>query len=221
LKHERKKQSVEVILFKKKKDRMANIAVQRIKREFKEVVKSEEVARCHIKVELINESFTELRGEIAGPPDTPYEGGTYVLEIKIPETYPFNPPKVRFITKIWHPNISSVTGAICLDILKDQWAAAMTLRTVLLSLQALLAAAEPDDPQDAVVAKQYKELPDIFKLTATHWSNAYAGAPAKVASYDDLVQKLVDMGIQEHNARVALSSSNWELDRATEQLFAS
>ena len=44
---------------------------------------------------------------------------------------------------------------------------------------------------------QYKELPDIFKLTATHWSNAYAGAPAKVASYDDLVQKLVDMGIQE------------------------
>ena len=89
-----------------------------------------------------------------------------------------------------------------------------------------MAAAEPDDPQDAVVAKQvsfvvridvaasvtyrsvhyrhpshfpaqYKEQPDTFKLTATHWSNAYAGAPAKVASYDDLVQKLVDMGIQE------------------------
>ena len=62
--------------------------------------------------------------------------------------------QVKFVTKIWHPNISSVTGAICLDILKDQWAAAMTLRTVLLSLQALLADAEPDDPQDAVVAKQ-------------------------------------------------------------------
>ncbi|KAH8040809.1 hypothetical protein HPB51_012979 [Rhipicephalus microplus] len=100
---------------------MANIAVQRIKREFKEVVKSEEVAKCAIKVELVNDNYTELRGEIAGPPDTPYEGGTFVLEIHVPETYPFNPPKVRFITKIWHPNISSVTGAICLDILKDQW----------------------------------------------------------------------------------------------------
>ncbi|XP_036790135.1 ubiquitin-conjugating enzyme E2 K-like isoform X7 [Oncorhynchus mykiss] len=148
---------------------MANIAVQRIKREFKEVLKSEETSKNQIKVDLVDENFTELRGEIAGPPDTPYEGGRFQLEIKIPETYPFNPPKVRFITKIWHPNISSVTGAICLDILKDQcsvtgaicldilkdqWAAAMTLRTVLLSLQALLAAAEPDDPQDAVVANQ-------------------------------------------------------------------
>nr|XP_023646403.1 ubiquitin-conjugating enzyme E2 K-like isoform X1 [Paramormyrops kingsleyae] len=122
---------------------MANIAVQRIKREFKEVLKSEEVrhvpppepatepgrralrpagtSKNQIKVDLVDENFTELKGEIAGPPDTPYEGGRYQLEIKIPETYPFNPPKVRFITKIWHPNISSVTGAICLDILKDQW----------------------------------------------------------------------------------------------------
>lgn len=54
-------------------------------------------------------------------------------------------------------------------------AAAMTLRTVLLSLQALLSAAEPDDPQDAVVAKQYKEHPEMFRQTATHWTFVYAG----------------------------------------------
>lgn len=54
-----------------------------------------QVAKCHIKLELKNDSFTELRGEIAGPPDTPYEGATYILDIKIPETYPFNPPKVQ------------------------------------------------------------------------------------------------------------------------------
>jgi len=50
----------------------------------------------------------------------------------------------------------------------------MTLRTVLLSLQALLAAAEPDDPQDAVVATQYKDAPEIFNKTARHWANVYA-----------------------------------------------
>lgn len=106
--------------------------------------------------------------------DTPYEFGTFLLEIHVPETYPFNPPKVKFLTKIWHPNISSVTGAICLDILKDNWAAAMTLRTVLLSLQALLASPEPDDPQDAVVASQYKENFEMFCRTAKHWTNSYA-----------------------------------------------
>lgn len=199
---------------------MANIAAQRIKREFKEVIKSEEVAKCAIKVELVNDSYTELKGEIAGPPDTPYEGGNFVLEIKVPETYPFNPPKVRFMTKIWHPNISSVTGAICLDILKDQWAAAMTLRTVLLSLQALMSAAEPDDPQDAVVAKQFKENSEMFQLTAKHWTNVYAGGPNKNREFNDKIRRLLDMGVEEHQARVALSSYNWDLERATEQLFS-
>lgn len=50
----------------------------------------------------------------------------------------------------------------------------MTLRTVLLSLQALLSAAEPDDPQDAVVARQYKENLEMFQITARHWTNVYA-----------------------------------------------
>ncbi|RZC38800.1 ubiquitin-conjugating enzyme E2-22 kDa, partial [Asbolus verrucosus] len=184
---------------------MANIAAQRIRREFKEVIKSEEVAKCAIKVELLNDSYTELKGEITGPPDTAYEGGIFVLEIKVPETYPFNPPKVRFITKIWHPNIS---------------AAAMTLRTVLLSLQALLSAAEPDDPQDAVVAKQFKENIEMFQMTARHWTNVYAGGPHVNKECDDKIKRLVDMGVEEHQARVALSSYNWDIERATEQLFS-
>lgn len=50
--------------------------------------------------------------------------------------------------------MSSANGAICLDILKDQWSPALTLKTALLSLQALLSTPEPDDPQDAVVAQQ-------------------------------------------------------------------
>ncbi|XP_026830483.1 ubiquitin-conjugating enzyme E2-22 kDa-like [Ooceraea biroi] len=170
------------------------------------------IAKCAIKVELVNDSLTELKGEIAGPPDTPYEGGNFVLEIKVPETYPFNPPKVRFITKIWHPNISSVTGAICLDILKDQWAAAMTLRTVLLSLQALLSAAEPDDPQDAVVAKQYKEHPELFRQTATHWTFVYAG--------DDKIRRLTDMGSRS-TMRESLYPRNWDLERANEHCLFS
>jgi hypothetical protein len=85
---------------------------------------------------------------------------------------------MKFITKSWHPNISSDSGAICLDILKTEWSPALTIRTALISLQALLSAAEPDDPQDAVVAKQYKEHHQEFMKTAKFWTETYAGAQA-------------------------------------------
>ena len=75
---------------------------------------------------------------------------------------------MRFETKIWHPNISSVTGAICLDILKNEWTPALTIRTALISLQALLCAPEPKDPQDAEVAKQYLTNRKLFEQTAKY-----------------------------------------------------
>lgn len=53
--------------------------------------------------------LAQLEGSFKGPPGTPYEGGTYCIEIKIFRDYPFHPPKMRFITKVWHPNISSQT----------------------------------------------------------------------------------------------------------------
>merc|ERR1711935_813967 len=160
-----------------------------------------------------------LFGEIPGPPDTPFAGARFQLDILIPPTYPFSPPKVKFLTKIWHPNVSSQTGLICLDILKDQWAAAMTLRTVMLSIQALMTAAEPDDPQDAVVAKQYSDNYNAFKLTAQHWATAYAGASYSNPDYESKLKSLKDMGVDEGAARVALSSCSWDVHKATEQLF--
>ncbi|XP_033110669.1 ubiquitin-conjugating enzyme E2 K-like [Anneissia japonica] len=198
---------------------MANIATQRVSRELNEVQRSEEAANSLIELKLVESNCTHLRGTICGPPDTAYEGGTFNLDINIPETYPFNPPKVKFITKIWHPNISSVTGAICLDILKDQWAAAMTLRTVLLSIQALLATPEPDDPQDAVVAKQYKENQSEFLKTARHWASAYAGARNK--DHPELhtkIEQLNGMGFDQESARSALSQCNWDLEKAIDHL---
>uniref|UniRef100_A0A8C9GEH7 E2 ubiquitin-conjugating enzyme n=1 Tax=Piliocolobus tephrosceles TaxID=591936 RepID=A0A8C9GEH7_9PRIM len=73
---------------------------------------------------------------------------------------------IKFNTKIWHPNISSQTGAICLNVLKSEWSPALTIRTALLSIQALLSDPEPDDPQDAEVAKMYKENYSLFIKTA-------------------------------------------------------
>ncbi|CAD7688456.1 unnamed protein product [Nyctereutes procyonoides] len=91
----------------------------------------------------------------AGPQDSPFEGGTFKLEVFLPEEYPVAAPKVRFMTKIYHPNVGKL-GKICLDILKDKWSPALQLRTVLLSIQALLSVPNPDDPLANDVAEPGK-----------------------------------------------------------------
>lgn len=62
-----------------------------------------------IDAESVGDSLTNLRGSFPGPPGTPYEGGKYEIAITIPNEYPFKPPVMKFITKIWHPNVSSQT----------------------------------------------------------------------------------------------------------------
>ena len=123
---------------------------------------------------------------------------------------------MKFDTKIWHPNISSATGAICLDILKNEWTPALSIRTALLSLQALMCAAEPDDPQDAVVAKQYKTEPDAFKKQAKEWTDKYAN-PAAVENAK--MSKLTDMGFTKEQAREALVKVGWDEEAAINSLL--
>ncbi|XP_026189855.1 ubiquitin-conjugating enzyme E2 27 [Cyclospora cayetanensis] len=164
-----------------------------------------------------NGDISHWRGWIKGPLDTPYEGGVFYLDIVIPGDYPYNPPKISFLTKVWHPNVSSQTGAICLDILKHEWSPALSIRTALLSIQAMLADPVPADPQDAEVAKMLIENPDLFHKTAKHWTETFAMQSSE--SQEDKVKKLTDMGFDSETARTALKNHNWDETSALNSLL--
>merc|ERR1719272_2182430 len=106
---------------------------------------------------------------VSGPEGSPYVGGTFKLELFLPKEYPMQPPKVRFLTKIWHPNINDI-GEICLDVLKDKWSPALQIRTVLLSIQALLSDPNPDDPLNNAAAEQWKKDKSGALRQAQDWT---------------------------------------------------
>ncbi len=84
-----------------------------------------------------------------------------------------DPPKVRFLTRLYHPNVDKL-GRICLDILKDKWSPALQIRTVLLSVQALLSAPNPDDPLANDVAEHWKRDEGGAIKEAKKWTMQFA-----------------------------------------------
>ncbi|CAD7955446.1 unnamed protein product [Amoebophrya sp. A25] len=177
-----------------------------------------------VTADAVGENIQLWEGKILGPEDSPYNGGIYKINIEIPDDYPYNPPKMKFATKIWHPNISSQTGAICLDVLGKEWSPALSIRTALLSIQALLSAPEPDDPQDAEVAKQYKSSRDEFLSTARYWTETYAIANGGAATqyenpHQGKINQILDMGFTEEQAKDALAQNGFKLQEAVQSLL--
>jgi len=120
-----------------------------------------------------DDDLFKWQATIMGPDDSPYAGGVFFLLINFPSDYPFKPPKIKFKTKIYHPNINA-QGGICLDILKDQWSPALTISKVLLSICSLLTDPNPDDPLVAEIAKIYKTDRKKYNKLATDATHKYA-----------------------------------------------
>lgn len=91
------------------------------------------------------ENFFKWIGTITGPEETVYKGQKYKLSLEFPNSYPYTAPVVKFITPCFHPNVD-LSGAICLDILKEKWSALYDVRTILLSIQSLLGEPNNDSP---------------------------------------------------------------------------
>jgi ubiquitin-conjugating enzyme E2 G1 len=121
---------------------------------------------------------------IVGPSDTVYEGGMFKAMLEFPQDFPQRPPKMKFITEIWHPNIHK-NGDVCISILhepgedrygyekaSERWLPVHTVETILISVISMLADPNDESPANVDAAKQ--------------WRNDFAGFKKKVAK---LVQK--------------------------------
>jgi len=145
---------------------------KRLHRELSEMTK-DPPAGCTAGL-LSHSDMTNWFATLAGPDGSPYEGGSFILTVRFPRNYPFKPPRIHFETKIFHPNISINSGAICLDILAEQWSPALTLSRVLLSILSLLTDPNPNDPLEGEPARLYKANRLLYEQTAREWTNKHA-----------------------------------------------
>ncbi|KAH9929476.1 ubiquitin-conjugating enzyme [Fomitopsis serialis] len=122
-------------------------------------------------------NFYEWEIMLIGPPDTIYEGGFFRARLSFPEEYPLLPPKMKFLTQMWHPNIYP-DGTVCISILHppgedqygyedsgERWLPVHTVESILLSVISLLSSEKPnlDSPANVDAAKEVRENFDAYR----------------------------------------------------------
>lgn len=115
------------------------------------------------------ENLFKWVGTICGAAETPYAGHTYRLSMEFPNSYPYLPPTVRFVTPCFHPNVDP-NGTICLDILKDKWSALYDVRTILISIQSLLAEPNVDSPLNVHASELWADQLEYKKYLDDHYA---------------------------------------------------
>jgi ubiquitin-conjugating enzyme E2 C len=131
-------------------------AVIRLQRELREFLQHD--SDGSISAFPREDDIFQWTASIQGSGATAYEGLEYRLNIQFPPDYPFRPPAVTFVTPCYHPNVEpKVGGYVCLDILREQWSAVLSLSSVLVSLQSLLSEPNCASPLNQEAAEAWRK----------------------------------------------------------------
>ncbi|KAK0086135.1 hypothetical protein PV325_003717 [Microctonus aethiopoides] len=149
-------------------------ATNRLQREINKLRENPpEGIACYQKDDQMN----HLIATILGPIGSPYEGGVFKLEVEVDDNYPFEPPSIKFITPIYHPNIDT-GGRICMDLLKmppnGGWKPTITLENLFIAVKLLLGNPNPDDPLMPDIATEYRFEKLEFEKKARSYTKEYA-----------------------------------------------
>jgi len=115
---------------------------KRVLSELKHVASSTPLEGIHIFP--AEDALNFWRALIEGPKGSPFEGGTFLLNIVVPEAYPFQPPKITFETPIYHCNVND-SGSICLEILKEKWNPTLSIHNCLEAVQKMIGSPDTDN----------------------------------------------------------------------------
>lgn len=108
------------------------------------------------------------------PENAPYNKGAFRIQIDFPAEYPFKPPKITFLTKIYHPNVDD-KGQVCLPIIhSDNWKPATKTEQVIGALIALVNEPEPEHPLRAELAEEYTKDKKKFMKNAEEFTKKHA-----------------------------------------------
>jgi ubiquitin-conjugating enzyme E2 A len=132
---------------------MSTVARKRLMRDFKRLQNDPPQG---IQAAPLDNNVMAWQAVIFGPDDTPWEGGTFKLLLEFTEDYPNKPPLVKFISKIFHPNVYA-DGKICLDILQNQWSPIYDIAAILTSIQSLLSDPNPASPANAEASQLFEK----------------------------------------------------------------
>ncbi|XP_055574130.1 NEDD8-conjugating enzyme UBE2F isoform X2 [Falco cherrug] len=112
------------------------------------------------------------------PDEGYYQGGKFQFEIEVPDAYNMVPPKVKCLTRIWHPNITE-TGEICLSLLREHsidgtgWAPTRTLKDVVWGLNSLFTdLLNFDDPLNIEAAEHHLRDKSPEEIPSGAWTSA-------------------------------------------------
>uniref|UniRef100_A0A8C2PNA4 E2 ubiquitin-conjugating enzyme n=1 Tax=Capra hircus TaxID=9925 RepID=A0A8C2PNA4_CAPHI len=104
------------------------------------------------------------------PERPPYNLKAFRLCISFPREYPFQPPTVKFTTRIYHPNVDR-DGRVCLPLItKKNWKASTKTCQVLEALNMLVNQPEPGEPVRLELAEQLTQDPELFDRTAQEFT---------------------------------------------------
>eukprot|EP00236_Picocystis_salinarum_P005309 CAMPEP_0113925870 /NCGR_PEP_ID=MMETSP1159-20121227/3445_1 /TAXON_ID=88271 /ORGANISM="Picocystis salinarum" /LENGTH=182 /DNA_ID=CAMNT_0000926211 /DNA_START=168 /DNA_END=716 /DNA_ORIENTATION=- /assembly_acc=CAM_ASM_000767 len=97
------------------------------------------------------------------PDEGYYRGGNFVFSFAVPSVYPHEAPKVKCLTKVYHPNID-LEGNVCLNILREDWKPVLSINSIVYGLQYLFLDPNPEDPLNQDAAKVLRDNPRTFEI---------------------------------------------------------